>query len=76
LDRRSDLGCRWGYGGPHAAYMAVRDALKRSLPGRIVGLSIDSRGSRPIGSRCRPASSISAAKRRPRTSARRRCCWQ
>ena len=33
-----------GYGGPHAAYMAVRDALKRSLPGRIVGLSIDSRG--------------------------------
>ena len=34
-----------GYGGPHAAYMAVRDALKRSLPGRIVGLSVDSRGS-------------------------------
>jgi glycine dehydrogenase len=33
-----------GFGGPHAAYMAVRDALKRSLPGRIVGLSIDSRG--------------------------------
>src|ERR1700757_3340484 len=33
-----------GYGGPHAAYMAVRDALKRSRPGRIVGLSIDSRG--------------------------------
>ncbi len=32
-----------GYGGPHAAYMAVRDGLKRSLPGRIVGLSIDSR---------------------------------
>ena len=33
-----------GYGGPHAAYMSVRDALKRSLPGRIVGLSVDSRG--------------------------------
>jgi glycine dehydrogenase len=38
------FGVPMGYGGPHAAYMAVRDALKRSLPGRIVGLSIDSRG--------------------------------
>ncbi len=38
------FGVPTGYGGPHAAYMAVRDALKRALPGRIVGLSIDSRG--------------------------------
>ena len=38
------FGVPMGYGGPHAAYMAVRDALKRSLPGRIVGLSINSRG--------------------------------
>ena len=38
------FGVPMGYGGPHAAYMAVHDALKRSLPGRIVGLSIDSRG--------------------------------
>jgi glycine dehydrogenase len=38
------FGVPMGYGGPHAAYMAVRDVLKRSLPGRIVGLSIDSRG--------------------------------
>ncbi|TAK47792.1 MAG: glycine dehydrogenase (aminomethyl-transferring) [Xanthobacteraceae bacterium] len=37
-------GVPMGYGGPHAAYMAVRDAFKRSLPGRIVGLSVDSRG--------------------------------
>jgi glycine dehydrogenase len=37
------FGVPMGYGGPHAAYMSVRDALKRSLPGRIVGLSIDSR---------------------------------
>ncbi|MEH2475932.1 glycine dehydrogenase [Nitrobacteraceae bacterium AZCC 2299] len=38
------FGVPMGYGGPHAAYMSVRDALKRSLPGRLVGLSIDSRG--------------------------------
>lgn len=38
------FGVPMGYGGPHAAYMAVRDTLKRNLPGRIVGLSIDSRG--------------------------------
>jgi glycine dehydrogenase len=38
------FGVPMGYGGPHAAYMAVREPLKRSLPGRIVGLSIDARG--------------------------------
>ncbi len=38
------FGVPMGYGGPHAAYMAVRDAYKRALPGRIVGLSVDSRG--------------------------------
>jgi glycine dehydrogenase len=38
------FGVPMGYGGPHAAYMAVRDVLKRALPGRIVGLSVDSRG--------------------------------
>lgn len=38
------FGVPMGYGGPHAAYMAVRDALKRAMPGRLVGLSIDSRG--------------------------------
>src|SRR4051794_36415765 len=38
------FGVPMGYGGPHAAYMAVREPLKRSLPGRLVGLSVDSRG--------------------------------
>jgi len=38
------FGVPMGYGGPHAAYMAVRDSLKRAIPGRLVGLSIDARG--------------------------------
>ena len=33
-----------GYGGPHAAYFATRDANKRLMPGRVVGVSIDSHG--------------------------------
>ena len=37
-------GVPMGYGGPHAAYMAVRDAFKRSMPGRLVGVSIDDAG--------------------------------
>jgi glycine dehydrogenase len=40
------FGVPMGYGGPHAAYMAVKDAHKRSMPGRIVGVSIDARGNR------------------------------
>jgi len=38
------FGVPMGYGGPHAAYLATRDSHKRLMPGRIVGLSIDSHG--------------------------------
>ncbi|WP_425097636.1 aminomethyl-transferring glycine dehydrogenase [Tropicibacter sp. S64] len=40
------FGVPLGYGGPHAAYMACRDEYKRNMPGRIVGISIDSHGNR------------------------------
>ena len=40
------FGMPMGYGGPHAAYIAVKDAYKRALPGRIVGVSVDARGNR------------------------------
>ncbi len=40
------FGVPMGYGGPHAGYIAVKDALKRALPGRLVGVSIDARGNR------------------------------
>ncbi|MDG1115993.1 MAG: aminomethyl-transferring glycine dehydrogenase [Flavimaricola sp.] len=38
------FGVPMGYGGPHAAFMSCTDALKRAMPGRIVGVSIDARG--------------------------------
>ena len=40
------FGVPEGYGGPHAAYMATKDAYKRNMPGRIVGISIDSHGNK------------------------------
>jgi len=40
------FGVPVGYGGPHAAYMATRDDYKRSMPGRLVGVSVDARGNR------------------------------
>ncbi len=38
------FGVPMGYGGPHAAYLATRDEYKRAVPGRIIGVSVDSRG--------------------------------
>ena len=45
LGNTQRFGVPMGGGGPHAAYLACRDEFKRSLPGRLVGVSVEAHGS-------------------------------
>lgn len=42
------FGIPMGYGGPHAGYFATKEEFKRSMPGRIIGVSIDANGNRAL----------------------------
>ena len=42
------FGVPMGFGGPHAGYMATRDIYKRSMPGRLIGVSVDSQGKKAL----------------------------
>ena len=40
------FGIPMGYGGPHAGFFATKDEYKRSMPGRIIGVSVDRHGNK------------------------------
>ena len=42
------FGIQMGYGGPHAGYFATKEEYKRSMPGRIIGVTIDTNGNRAL----------------------------
>lgn len=42
------FGVPFGFGGPHAAFLAAKDEFKRSMPGRIIGVSVDKRGNKAL----------------------------
>lgn len=42
------FGVPMGYGGPHAAYFATKESYKRDIPGRIIGVSVDTAGNRAL----------------------------
>ncbi len=48
LGSNQRFGLPMGYGGPHAGYFAVREEFKRTIPGRIIGISIDAKGNRAL----------------------------
>ena len=48
LGNSQRLGVPMGYGGPHAAFFACKEDYKRSLPGRIIGVSVDASGNHAL----------------------------
>ena len=49
------FGVPMGYGGPHAGYLATRDEFKRSMPGRLVGVTVDAQRRRRVSARAADA---------------------
>ena len=69
------FGVPLGLGGPHAAFISTKEEYKRQMPGRMVGVSRDTRGRIAYRWPCKRANSIFVETGRQAISVRHKCCW-
>jgi len=69
------LGVPMGFGGPHAAYFACKEAFVRLMPGRLIGVSVDKNGNRALRMALQRESSTSKEKKQLQISVQRKHYW-
>ena len=70
------FGVPMGYGGPHAAFFATKDEFKRSMPGRIIGVSVDKFGKKAYRFPFKHGNNISEEIKQPSNICTAQAFWQ